>query len=89
MKTRRQMLKTGVAALTVPSIFGGTMLSKSAQAQLCRPTGIRTPGTEPDSPPVTAYTEPLFVPDKLRERPVNSFSTTPPDPNRHQRFDEF
>ena len=89
MKTRREVLKAGAAALTVPSIFGGAMLSGSAQAQLCRPTSIRSPGTEPDSPPVTAYTEPLFVPDKLRENPNNSFTTNPVDPNRHQRFDDF
>lgn len=88
MKTRREMLKTGAAALTVPSIFGGTMLSGSAQAQLCRPTGIRSPGTEPDSPTVRAFTEPLFLPGALQ--PVNPASlNTPPDPNRHQRFDEF
>ncbi len=88
MKTRRQILKTGATALTVPSIFGGAIFSGSAQAQLCRPTGIRTPGTEPESPPVTPYTEPLYVPDALR--PVNPANLTPPpDPNRHQRFDEF
>ncbi|NOR68445.1 MAG: multicopper oxidase domain-containing protein [Methylomarinum sp.] len=64
------------------------MFSQSAQAQLCRPTGIRSPGTEPDSPPVTPFTEPLFLPNALQ--PVNPNSlTTPPDPNRHQRFDEF
>ncbi|WP_305910008.1 multicopper oxidase domain-containing protein [Methylomarinum sp. Ch1-1] len=85
---RRQILKAGAAALTTPAIFGGAMLSKTAQAQLCRPTGIRSPGTEPDSPPVTPFTEPLFIPDALS--PVNPASlTTPPDPNRHQRFDEF
>lgn len=88
MKTRREMLKTGAAALTVPSIFGGTMLSGSAQAQLCRPTGIRSLGTEPDSPALTAYTQPLFIPGALQ--PVQPGTLTPqPDPNRHQRFDEF
>lgn len=82
------MLKTGAAVLTVPSIFGGTMLSGSAQAQLCRPTGIRSPGTEPDSPALTAYTQPLFIPGALQ--PVQPGTLTPqPDPNRHQRFDEF
>ncbi|MGR9053838.1 MAG: copper oxidase, partial [Gammaproteobacteria bacterium] len=87
IKNRRQFLKTG-AALTVPSIFGGVLLPSAVRAQLCRPTGIRSPLTEPDSPPVTAYTEPLFVPDKLQ--PVNPVQLTPPpDPNRHQRFDEF
>jgi FtsP/CotA-like multicopper oxidase with cupredoxin domain len=88
MKTRRELLKVGAAALTVPSIFGGTLFSGSAQAQLCRSSGIRTPGTEPDSPPVTAYSEPLFIPDALR--PIDPASLAPqPLPSHHQRFEEF
>ncbi|MGV6852766.1 MAG: multicopper oxidase family protein [bacterium] len=84
MKNRRSFLKKGAAALTVPAIFGGG----SAHAQLCRPSGVRSPGTEPDSPSVRAYVEPLFIPPALQ--PVQTANMTPPaDPNRHQRFDEF
>jgi len=83
MVKRRSVLKTG-ALLSVPAIFGGG----AANAQLCRPTGIRSPGSEPDSPPVTAYTEALFIPPKLNH--VGASVLTPPiDPNRHQRYSEF
>lgn len=84
MSKRRDVLKMGAMALTVPAIFGG----KAAHAQLCRPASIRTPGTEPDSPAVQSYVEPLFIPPALQ--PVNPAGLTPPaDPNRHQRFEEF
>ena len=83
MIKRRKFLKAG-ALLSVPAIFG----SRTASAQLCRPTGIRGVETEPDSPPVSAYTEPLFIPPKLND--VGAAALNPPiDPNRHQRYDEF
>lgn len=83
MVKRRKFLKIG-ALLGVPAVFGGGV----AQAQLCRPTGNRSPGSEPDSPPVTAYTEPLFIPPALHD--VGAAALNPPiDPNRHQRYSEF
>ncbi len=83
MVKRRKVLKAG-ALLSVPAIFGGG----AANAQLCRPTGMRSLGTEPDSPPVTAYTEPLFIPPKLEN--IGAAALNPPiDPSRHQRYDEF
>lgn len=83
MVKRREVLKAG-AILSVPAIFGGG----KANAQLCRPTGLRSPGSEPDSPPVTAYTEALFIPPKLND--VGAAALSPPiDPSRHQRYDEF
>lgn len=92
MIKRRKFLKAGAGALlTVPAIFGGRV----ANAQLCRPTGNRsrgpdgkTGGTEPDSPPVTPYTEPLFIPPKLHDVGVSALNP-PIDPNRHQRYEEF
>lgn len=83
MVKRRKFLKIG-ALLSVPAVFGGGV----ANAQLCRPTGIRNQEMEPDSPPVTAYTEPLFIPPKLND--VGAAALNPPiDPNRHQRYSEF
>ena len=83
MVKRRSVLKTG-ALLSVPAIFGGG----TANAQLCRPTNVRSPGLEPNSPAVTAYTEPLFIPNKLHD--VGAAALNPPiDPNRHQRYAEF
>ncbi len=87
MNNRRNFLKAGVA--TVPAVFaGGLWGSRNAHAQLCRATGFATALTEPPSPPVTPYTEPLFLPDALK--PIKQRRLNPdPDPNRHQRFDEF
>ena len=91
MIKRRKFLKAG-ALLTVPAVFG----AGAVNAQLCRPTGIRsrgadgkTGGTEPNSPAVTAYTMPLFIPPKLADRTVADMTGGPIDPNRHQRYDEF
>lgn len=86
---RREMLKAGVAAIaTAPAVFGGVMMSKSAQAQLCRLEGIRSPETEPDSPPVSAYTQPIYFPPAMAE--VSAASINPPaDPGRHQRYNDF
>jgi len=89
MAKRRDLLKAGAMAVaSTPAIFGGAALPRMAQAQLCRPEGIRSPLTEPDSPPVRDYTEPLYIPPAMQ--PVDPATLTPPpDPNRHQRFDEF
>lgn len=89
MAKRRDVLKVGAMAMaSTPAIFGGAALPRAAQAQLCRPEGIRSPLTEPDSPPVTPYTTRLYTPPAMT--PVDPASLTPaPDPNRHQRFDEF
>ncbi len=89
MTERRDVLKGGAAALaTIPAIFGGAAIPKLAQAQLCRAEGIRSPGTEPASPAVTTYSTPLYIPPAMQE--VNPATLNPPpDPNRHQRFDEF
>ncbi len=83
MTKRRNILKAG-AALTIPAVFGGS----TAHAQLCRSSGIRSPGTEPNSPPVRSYVEPLYIPPTLQEKDPADL-TPPADPNRHQRFDEF
>lgn len=91
MAKRRDVLKGGVAALvSTPAIFGGSMLPRAAQAQLCRPEGLRTPETEPDSPQVGWFTQPVFIPPKMVEADPSLFD---PGPNngrfRHQRFNEF
>ena len=86
---RRDLLKAGAAAVAAtPAIFGGTMAPRSAQAQLCRLEGIRNPITEPDSPAVTSFTEPLYFPPAMAEIPEASLNP-PPDPGRHQRYSEF
>ncbi|HQU16331.1 MAG: hypothetical protein B7Z66_09550 [Chromatiales bacterium 21-64-14] len=89
MAKRRDVLKAGAAAaLTTPAIFGGVMLPEVARAQLCRAEGLRTQQTEHDSPPVRPYIEPLFIPPTLHR--VNPAALSPPpDPNRHQRFEDF
>lgn len=83
---RRDVLKAGaVAVASTPAVFGGAGV---ARAQLCRPEGNRSPLTELDSPPVSSYTEPLYFPPAMVE--VNPASLNPPpDPNRHQRYNEF
>jgi len=83
MIKRRNLLKSS-ALLSVPAIFGAS----TANAQLCRPTGNRSPETEADSPSVTAYTEPLFIPPALEDIGAAALNPTI-DPNRHQRYDEF
>jgi len=84
MKKRRSFLKKGALALTVPAIFG----AGNANAQLCRAQGNRGSLTEPDSPPVRSYYEPIFLPNALV--PVDPSNLVPPaDPNRHQRFGDF
>jgi len=89
MAKRRDVLKAGAMAVaSTPAIFGGAALPRVAQAQLCRPEGIRSPLTEADSPPVTPYSTPLYIPPAMT--PVDPASLSPaPDPNRHQRFEEF
>jgi FtsP/CotA-like multicopper oxidase with cupredoxin domain len=89
MAKRRDVLRGGVAALaSTPAIFGGSMLPRVAQAQLCRPEGLRTPETEPASPPVSIYTQPLYIPPAMT--PVDPASLSPPpNPARHQRFNDF
>jgi FtsP/CotA-like multicopper oxidase with cupredoxin domain len=89
MAKRRDVLKGGVAALaTTPAIFGGSMLPRVAQAQLCRPEGLRTPETEPLSPPVSVYTQQIYIPPAMS--PVDPASLNPaPNPANHQRFNEF
>ena len=84
MPKRREVLKAGAALVaTTPAIFSG-----SARAQLCRPEGLRTPTTEPDSPFVEPYTVEMYIPPAMAE--IDPASLSPqPDPNRHQRFDEF
>ena len=83
---RRDVLKAGpVAVASAPAIFGG---AGAAQAQLCRPEGDRSPLTEPDSPQVSSYTEPLYFPPAMVEVSPASLNP-PPDPNRHQRYNEF
>ncbi|HHJ16366.1 MAG TPA: copper oxidase [Gammaproteobacteria bacterium] len=89
MAKRRDVLKAGAMAVaSTPAIFGGAAIPRAAQAQLCRPAGIRSPLTEPDSPPVRPYIEPVYIPPAMS--PVDPATLAPPpDPNRHQRFDEF
>ena len=77
-----------MAVASTPAIFGGAVLPRAVQAQLCRPEGIRSPLTEPDSPPVRHYHEPLYIPPPMSEVDPATLAP-PPDPNRHQRFDEF
>ncbi len=91
MAKRRDVLKGGVAALaTAPAIFGGSMLPRVAQAQLCRPEGLRTPETEPASPQVSIYSQQVFIPPAMT--PVDPALINPGPNNgrhRHQRFNEF
>ena len=89
MAKRREVLKAGAMAVaSAPAIFGGVALPRAVQAQLCRPEGLRSPQTEPDSPPVRPYHQPVYIPAAMQE--VDPASLTPaPDPDRHQRFDEF
>ena len=89
MAKRRDILKAGAAAVaTTPAIFGGVMMPGAAQAQLCRPEGIRTLQSEPNSPAVVPYTTPLYIPPAMTD--VGAAAITPnPDPSRHQRYDEF
>lgn len=89
MAKRRDVLQGGVAAFaTAPTIFGGSMLPRVVQAQLCRPEGLRTPDTEPESPPVSAYTQQIYIPPAMA--PVNPALISPaPNPARHQRYNEF
>jgi FtsP/CotA-like multicopper oxidase with cupredoxin domain len=89
MAKRRDVLKAGAAAVaSTPAIFGGAIIPNAAMAQLCRPEGIRSPLTEPDSPPIREFIEPLYIPPAMAEVDPASLNP-PPDPNRHQRFDEF
>ena len=89
MPKRRDVLKAGAAAVaTTPAIFGGAMIPRSANAQLCRAEGIRSPITEPDSPFVQPYTTPLFIPRAMPEIQESSVSPAP-DPDRHQRYNDF
>lgn len=86
MANRRDVLKAGVAV--TPAIFGGAMLSEKAQAQLCRPEGIRNQTTEHDSPPVPLWTQPVYIPPAMA--PINGESLNPaPNPARHQRYNEY
>lgn len=91
MAKRRDVLKGGAAALaTTPAIFGGSMLPRVAQAQLCRPEGLITPETEPLSPQVGYFNQAVYIPPPMVEVDPSLFS---PGPNngrfRHQRFNEF
>ena len=87
MPKRRDVLKAGAAAVaTTPALFGGAMIPRTANAQLCRPEGIRNPTTEPDSPAVAPYTTPLFIPQAM---PGGAEPTPAPDPANHQRLGDF
>ncbi len=86
---RRSVLKAGsMAVASTPAIFGGVALPRAAQAQLCRPEGIRTLQSEPNSPPVRHYLEPLYIPPAMADIGEAALSP-PPDPSKHQRYDEF
>lgn len=89
MTKRRDVLKAGAMAVAgAPAIFAAAAIPRSAYAQLCKPEGVRSPLTEPNSPPVRHFYEPIYIPPAMT--PVDPASLTPqPDPNRHQRFDEF
>jgi FtsP/CotA-like multicopper oxidase with cupredoxin domain len=90
MPKRRDVLKAGAAAVAAtPALFGGAMLPRSANAQLCRPEGIRNPTSEPDSPAVIPYTVPLYIPQEMPEIPQGDLSPAPEGATRHQRWDEF
>src|SRR3546814_17058041 len=91
MAKRREVLKGGAAALAAtPAIFGGSMLPRVAQAQLCRPEGLTTPETDPLSPQVGFFNQAVYIPPPMQEVDPALFS---PGPNngrfRHQRFNEF
>ncbi len=89
MAKRRDVLKAGaVAVASTPAIFGGAIVPNAAMAQLCRPEGLKNQETEKDSPPIREFHEPLYIPPALAEVDPADLSP-PPDPNRHQRFDEF
>lgn len=86
MARRRDVLKAGMAV--TPAIFGGAMLSETARAQLCRPEGLRNQTTEPDSPPVPLFTQPVYIPPAWQSVNPNLFNP-PIDPARHQRYNEY
>ncbi len=89
MVKRRDVLRAGMAAVaSTPALFGGLALPRTAQAQLCRAEGLRSPLTEPDSPPVRHFLEPLYIPPPMRAVDPERLDP-PPDPERHQRYHEF
>ncbi len=82
MATRRDILKGGLAG------GGALFVPRLAQAQLCPPDGIPPDLIVRPSPPTTPFMAPLpIMPVK---QPINPQKLNPPpDPNRHQRYDDF
>lgn len=87
MVKRRDVLKMGLAA----GGSAGLLAGRNSYAQLCdpdgRPEGVLAGIVDP-SPPVEPFTAPLFQMPVLQPVPESEINP-PPDPNRHQRFNEF
>ena len=88
MITRRNILRFGLA--TGGSALSGslTFMSKTAQAQLCLPDGIAPDLLARPSPPVTPFVTPLNIMPVKQPVSANQLNP-PPDPRRHQRFEDF
>lgn len=82
MTTRRDVLKLSLVA-------GGSALAapKLGLAQLCLDDGL-APYTVAPSPPITPFIAPLYIPPIAQPVPESALYP-PPDPARHQRYNEF
>ena len=80
---RRDALKTGLAGATL-----GLIGLRKSKAQLVFPDGFLPSIVEQPSPPATPFIQPLF--EMPIAQPVSpSALVPPPDPLRHQRYNEF
>ncbi len=89
MATRRDILKLGAAGAGY-----GLIAPKTASADLVFPDGFIPSIVDTPSPPVTPFTVPLNVMPIAKSVDPAFLSTPaggglPPDPQRHQRYDEF
>jgi FtsP/CotA-like multicopper oxidase with cupredoxin domain len=82
MPTRRDVLK-----LSLVATGAGLAAPKDALAQLCLDDGLAPYTVEP-SPSITPFIAPLYIPPIIQPVPESSL-WPPPDPSRHQRFNEF
>ncbi len=83
MIKRRQFLKFGLATAGT-----GMLASKEASAELLPPENLVPSVVSKPSPPATPYATPLYRMPVATPIPVDALDPAP-DPNRHQRWDEF
>jgi FtsP/CotA-like multicopper oxidase with cupredoxin domain len=79
---RRDFVRAGVAGTGA-----GLLGTRPGAAQLVFPDGYRPAIAAAPSPPVTPFVAPLNI--MRRARPISGELDPPPDPLRHQRYDEF